>query len=238
MDVDTVWQWSMRLWFLIKAKKEADRHRLSGWERKWRMGVGLQGISLCLPLTLWAQWPVFPTVNNYPFPPKHLSLSEHHVYTKIQESCYRNSCGSRWDGIGEAGLGPVDGGGSRGGLWGCVINPWGKSRVMLTFKASQSRESTSIWIRGRQKKGPIVTELKLEVQLHVVLSALRHEKKSQGGKDDIKARPFVEGAHQWWSWTWLNVFQCFSLKACYAKLRFKSSSVNERPALQCHTLND
>lgn len=33
MDVDTVWQWSMRLWFLIIAGEEADGCGLSGWER-------------------------------------------------------------------------------------------------------------------------------------------------------------------------------------------------------------
>ncbi len=33
MDVDTVWQWSMRLWFLIIAREEADGHRLSDWGR-------------------------------------------------------------------------------------------------------------------------------------------------------------------------------------------------------------
>lgn len=33
MDVDAVWQWIMRLWFLIKAKEETEGHRGCGWER-------------------------------------------------------------------------------------------------------------------------------------------------------------------------------------------------------------
>lgn len=46
--IQTVWQWSMRSWFLIIAQEEAERSRERG--REWRLGVVLQGSPLSVHL--------------------------------------------------------------------------------------------------------------------------------------------------------------------------------------------
>lgn len=139
MHVDAVWQWSMRLWFLIIAREEADGQRLSGWERP-ENGVGWGGSRFTK--NQWVlqsgftfnpcggRWPVFPHGDSFPLSPETPSTPwPPYVHTQnTRLLLWRWLCGS---GMRRINLGQGDGPGSRGGLCGFVINPEGKSGVEL-----------------------------------------------------------------------------------------------------------
>lgn len=126
------------------------------------MGVVLQGISgfpsLCSPLTLRGRWPVFSHGDSFPISPKTPSTPRRPYVHKIHVCCYGDSCGSRWDG--EEEFGAVAGLGSRGGLWGWVINLQGESSAewgwYLTLRV-EPIEGIDIYMDwwGRQEKGVI-----------------------------------------------------------------------------------
>ncbi len=106
MDVDTVWQWHMRLWFLIIVGEEADGHGLSGWERLENGGRFTRNLEV--PQSRFTfdptrRWPVFPHGDSFPFslttPSTPWPL---YVHKKTQACCYGDSCGS---GMGRMNLG-------------------------------------------------------------------------------------------------------------------------------------
>lgn len=155
MGVDTVWQWSMRLWFLIIAGEVADGQRLSGGERMEDEGhltrnQGKGGFpSLCSPLTLRGWWPASPHGDSFPLSPNLPQKTPQQLCAhKTHACCYGDiAVDLDWTGTGRtdsyqlAGL-EVE---RRGGLRGCVINPHGD---INRYESSQSSESTSVWIRG------------------------------------------------------------------------------------------
>lgn len=137
MDVDTVWQWSMRLWFLIIAWEEADGHRLSGWERMENEGH-LQGISgfpnLYSPLTLQGRWLVFPHGDSFPLSPKTPStLQPPYVHKKTMPVAMEMAANT--NGMGRMNLNQWLDWDLEEPLWGCVINPGGNSIARLIFNA-------------------------------------------------------------------------------------------------------
>lgn len=98
MDVDMMWQWSMRLWFLITAREEGDGHGLSGWE--WMESRGHFSRNhwvpwFVSPLTQGEYWPEFPSGDSFPITnQKHFTLKLPSVY-KTYACSYGDSHGFR-----------------------------------------------------------------------------------------------------------------------------------------------
>ena len=86
MDVDTVWQWSMRLWFLIIAREETDGQRLSGWERTENEGRFTKNQWVPQPLFTFNPAGTMTCISPWwfisSFPQNTFHSFNHHVYTK------------------------------------------------------------------------------------------------------------------------------------------------------------
>lgn len=101
MDVDTVWQWSMRLWFLIIAVEDADGHALGHWERM-ETGGSIYRESVASPhrVHLWPcgdddlyfppWWFISCLPQKTPSSPRPPYLHQTHA------CCYGDICGPRW----------------------------------------------------------------------------------------------------------------------------------------------
>lgn len=147
INVDTVWQWSMRLWFLIIAWKALTG---AAWvvDRAWKMGVVCkESVSFPVWVHLWTCGDddlYFPAVIHF-LPPQNIFHSPTTYVHKTHACCYGDSCGSR-------GRGRTHLGRDRKALEDVPLTQWWRA-VQNEADISYSRESPSSWMEGEAGEG-------------------------------------------------------------------------------------